>query len=971
MAPVSSRDKKVNSSFRDRARKPLRHQRRIGILEQCESRTLLTTMFGLTAASTLVKFDSAFPAIILKSNPITNIGAGETIQGIDFRPANRQLYALTTDANHTGRLYTIDTTSAAATLAATIDVPVTGTSFGLDFNPIPDRLRIVSDTDLNLRVNVATGAATADGTLSYLAGDSSAGQDPNVVGSAYSNNLSSASATTLYQIDSHLDILAIQSPPNDGTLTTVGALGVDASAVAGFDIQTVGGQNVGYTTLVVDNTTGLYQINLSTGAATLIAPAGEPLRALAIAPDGFSSKVEGSTVILTGSESTDTLVIDQSGGLLRNNQFDLGVAGYNSAFDFDSSLPGDQTVSSTDAAVSVFVITRGGKDAVTLGSASAPFSSLSASFKINFRDGQNHALKLDDSASPIARTIQVASAIVTGSGSIATVAGFGIPVTIDTNNGGPTYLTVMAGKGNDDFYIVEDLGLSAFGTHLDGGGGLDRLFADADGASVSVTLESLRFLPFETYSVSVNYAEIEQVNVLNVQGMRLQPVLPTVVPISPITAGTEFTHRLVAQFTDPDPGAKAADYQVTIQWGDGTSSAGTVVQDTNDPTHFYVYGDHLYSVSGHFTVTTTIHDTGGKSTLGGPVVGVHPVGSTWGSTPLQTNPSIAIYYHNLSMVTVTRTYLAESPVTMNSSILVIEPPIAVTGRLDAASDTGVSNQDGITNDNTPTFTGISSPGALIQIFNGTDPATRQRIASAVADANGDWQATVLNPLADGLYTGLVLEATSANGRSQATSSLAGLTIDTVAPTVTNLEFRRINGQINATFQDDRSGLDQAGITNQANYIFTGIGPVALRNRRLRITQATTAPQNKPTNAQVVNLAINNGKPLRAGRYSFAANASGIADLAGNALNGEFTGRFPSGNAQPGGHFVAGLRPLRKIVPVSTPNGTGAANQADQRQTALKKNAGNAHPAGPNRGAQLANHPHAAALFKAQGRKAGR
>ncbi|WP_143206500.1 hypothetical protein [Singulisphaera sp. GP187] len=128
--------------------------------------------------------------------------------------------------------------------------------------------------------------------------------------------------------------------------------------------------------------------------------------------------------------------------------------------------------------------------------------------------------------------------------------------------------------------------------------------------------------------------------------------------------------------------------------------------------------------------------------------------------------------------------------------------------------------------------------------------------------------------------------------------------------MTNLEFRRLRRQINISFQDDRSGLDPARVIDRASYSFTG------RNRLFPITGITTTPQFPSTHAQVSISITNNGRRLRAGRFRFTARSGGIEDLAGNALDGEFTGRFPSGNAQPGGHFVAGLQPPRRIVAVS-------------------------------------------------------
>lgn len=112
-----------------------------------------------------------------------------------------------------------------------------GNSFGFDFNPVVDRLRIVSDNDQNLRVNVDTGAALVDGDLSYPAGGRNARRNPSVVGVAYSNpDNDPNTGTVLYDVDAGLDILARQDPPNNGTLNTIGGLGVDTGALVGFDI---------------------------------------------------------------------------------------------------------------------------------------------------------------------------------------------------------------------------------------------------------------------------------------------------------------------------------------------------------------------------------------------------------------------------------------------------------------------------------------------------------------------------------------------------------------------------------------------------------------------------------------------------------------------------------------------------------------------------------------------------------------
>ncbi len=208
-------------------------------------------------------------------NPVavTGLGAGETLVGLDYRPANRTLVGLTSGA----RLVVLNPATGVATALATLNQPLTGTGFGVDFNPVPDRLRVVTNTGLNYRINVDTGAVTVDGFIRYAPTDPGAALSvtPRVSGAGYTNSTATRvpATTALYLIDVGRDVLVLQNPPNDGVLVTVGALGVDATGVAGLDIFA---PNLAYASLVVGGQTGLYSINLTTGAATLVngLPAG-------------------------------------------------------------------------------------------------------------------------------------------------------------------------------------------------------------------------------------------------------------------------------------------------------------------------------------------------------------------------------------------------------------------------------------------------------------------------------------------------------------------------------------------------------------------------------------------------------------------------------------------------------------------------------------------------------------------------
>src|SRR5262249_14021470 len=121
-------------------------------------------VYALTSGGKLAKFNAARPDVLISSRAITGLRTGESLLGIDFRPATGELYG----AGSNGGIYVINPDTAVATLRTTLTAdpadttnPFTalrGTRFGVDFNPVPDRLRIVSDANQSLRVNVDTGA---------------------------------------------------------------------------------------------------------------------------------------------------------------------------------------------------------------------------------------------------------------------------------------------------------------------------------------------------------------------------------------------------------------------------------------------------------------------------------------------------------------------------------------------------------------------------------------------------------------------------------------------------------------------------------------------------------------------------------------------------------------------------------------------------------------------------------------------
>lgn len=224
---------------------------------------------GLVSDGRLVCFSELVPQFARAIGTLSGLASPDTaLIGIDFRVQDGRLYGV----GNGGGVYTIDVATAEATFVNALTVPLEGTSFGVDFNPVADRLRIVSDTGQNLRHNVNAGGVTiTDAALNYVAGTPALG----IAGAGYTNNdLDPNTATTLFDADPNLDQVAIQSPPNNGSLVATGKFGIDAGPAAGFDVYSYvqGGAsavNRAFGAFKVGNTTSLYRISLLTGKAAL------------------------------------------------------------------------------------------------------------------------------------------------------------------------------------------------------------------------------------------------------------------------------------------------------------------------------------------------------------------------------------------------------------------------------------------------------------------------------------------------------------------------------------------------------------------------------------------------------------------------------------------------------------------------------------------------------------------------------
>jgi hypothetical protein len=231
-------------------------------------------VYGLTDDGHLVRFRSIAPRFS-RDLGLIDLQGGDgddtALVGIDFRVQDGRLYGV----GNGGGVFVINLATAVATFVNELTVALDGTRFGVDFNPAADRLRIISDTGQNLAHNVNPGGTTAaNGTLTYTAPPAAPVAALGVTGAAYTNNdlNQPSTGTTLFDLDTTLDQIAIQSPPGNGILAATGKLGVDATAWSGLDIYSrlrggVAVSNHALAVIVANGNAALYSIELTTGRA--------------------------------------------------------------------------------------------------------------------------------------------------------------------------------------------------------------------------------------------------------------------------------------------------------------------------------------------------------------------------------------------------------------------------------------------------------------------------------------------------------------------------------------------------------------------------------------------------------------------------------------------------------------------------------------------------------------------------------
>lgn len=206
-------------------------------------------------------------------------------------------------------------------------------------------------------------------------------------------------------------------------------------------------------------------------------------------------------------------------------------------------------------------------------------------------------------------------------------------------------------------------------------------------------------------------------------------------------------------------------------------------------------------------------------------------------------------------------------------------PVPPTGLgIDAASDSGPSNSDGVTNDNTPTFTADADSGSLVRLF-----VDDQETASETA--NSPVSLTV-DALADGNYSVHAIAEDTAGNVSDPTTAI-NVIIDTVSPSVANGP----SGTLRNTFSSLPVFFDDLMASAAFNTTSYNLNVVGGTNDGHRIDILSAAAPDSDTSV------LSFAETLPDQGYRFTVDPT-ITDLAGNPLIGptsfDFTMADPPG-----------------------------------------------------------------------------
>ena len=172
------------------------------------------TVYAVTVANTLVSFNAGAPGKLVSSARLTGFAPGETVAGIDFRPANGKLYAIT----NAGRLYDryhhrCRDPNRHADAGAVMKTRRSASASIRPSTASGTSVRAASTCNSAARARSSTPTRTRTACRRRRARVRSATctrPGSPATGAAYTNNFAGAKSTTNFVIDANLGVLATQ-----------------------------------------------------------------------------------------------------------------------------------------------------------------------------------------------------------------------------------------------------------------------------------------------------------------------------------------------------------------------------------------------------------------------------------------------------------------------------------------------------------------------------------------------------------------------------------------------------------------------------------------------------------------------------------------------------------------------------------------------------------------------------------------
>jgi hypothetical protein len=180
--------------------------------------------------------------------------------------------------------------------------------------------------------------------------------------------------------------------------------------------------------------------------------------------------------------------------------------------------------------------------------------------------------------------------------------------------GQPILFTVAGANSASGSFTTDATGHATFsypGTNLLGG--IDTVTACYD-SNANGTCESSEEIATATVNWTAEQILVRAVNISATEGMPLTGVL-------------------VATVSDPDTASTASEYSAQIEWGDGSTSSGTIAGGGGS---FFVTGNHTYAEEGTYTTKVTVTDIdnpANTSSDGRPATVVDAILAPTGITP--------------------------------------------------------------------------------------------------------------------------------------------------------------------------------------------------------------------------------------------------------------------------------------------------------------------------------------------------